>query len=64
MAGPAVTGINGAVLFIIALNAGAAIYVADLAPSLQAGIDKALSVLNSGEAHQKLDDFVRESTGC
>ena len=60
----ALDGVDGPAKDIIALNAGAAIYVADLAPSLQAGIDKALSVLNSGEAHQKLDDFVRESTGC
>lgn len=60
----ALDGVDGPAKDIIALNAGAAIYVADLAPNLQAGIDKALSVLNSGEAHQKLDDFVRESTGC
>jgi anthranilate phosphoribosyltransferase len=32
--------------------------------SLRAGIDKALKILNSGAAHQKLDDFVKESTGC
>ena len=49
---------------IIALNAGAAIYVSGLSDTLQAGIDKAITILNKGSAHQKLDDFVRESTGC
>jgi anthranilate phosphoribosyltransferase len=32
--------------------------------SLQAGINKAIKILNDGSAHQKLDDFVKESTGC
>lgn len=49
---------------IIALNAGAAIYVSGVADSLQAGVDKAMQVLNDGSGHQKLDDFVKESTGC
>ncbi len=49
---------------IVALNSGAAIYVCELANSLQEGVNKALKILNSGVAHQKLDDFVRESTGC
>ena len=60
----ALDGVEGAAKNIIALNAGAAIYAADLTDSLQACVDKALSILNSGDAHQKLDDFVRESTGC
>jgi anthranilate phosphoribosyltransferase len=49
---------------IVALNAGAAIYVCGLADSLKIGVAKALKILDSGAAHQKLDDFVRESTGC
>lgn len=60
----ALDGKEGSAKNIIALNAGAAIYVSGLAESLQAGIDKALIILNKGSAHQKLDDFVRESTGC
>jgi len=54
----ALDGKDGAAKNIIALNAGAAIYVSGLSDTLQAGI------LNKGSAHQKLDDFVRESTGC
>ena len=60
----ALDGKQGSAKNIIALNAGAAIYVSGLKDSLQAGIDKALTILNKGSAHQKLDDFVRESTGC
>ena len=60
----ALDGKDGAAKNIIALNAGAAIYVSGIANSLQAGVDTAIEILNSGSAHQKLDDFVRESTGC
>jgi len=60
----ALDGKDGAAKNIIAMNAGAAIYVSGMAKSLQAGINTALDILNGGAAHQKLDDFVRESTGC
>jgi len=60
----ALDGTDGAAKNIIAMNSGAAIYVSGMAESLQAGINTALRVLNGGAAHQKLDDFVRESTGC
>ncbi|AYQ57629.1 Anthranilate phosphoribosyltransferase [Bathymodiolus thermophilus thioautotrophic gill symbiont] len=60
----ALDGKDGAAKDIIALNAGAAIYVSGVADSLPAGINKAIKILNSGAAHQKLDDFVKESTGC
>ena len=43
---------------ILALNAGAAIYVAGLAESHQAGVRKALEVLASGAAKAKLDQFI------
>ena len=43
---------------ILALNAGAAIYVAGLADSHQAGVQKALEVLAIGAAKAKLDQFV------
>ena len=42
---------------ILALNAGAAIYVAGLADNHQAGVRKALEVLASGAARSKLDQF-------
>ncbi len=60
----ALDGKEGSAKNIIAFNAGAAIYVAGIAQSLQAGVNTALAVLSSGAAHQKLDDFVKESTGC
>ncbi len=60
----ALDGQEGPAKDIIALNAGAAIYVSGLANSLKDGVKKAQEVLNSGAAHQKLDDLVRMSTGC
>ncbi|MFT6916903.1 MAG: anthranilate phosphoribosyltransferase [Motiliproteus sp.] len=46
---------------IIKLNAGAAIYVAGLAESLQAGVDRAAQILSSGAALDKLEALVRVS---
>lgn len=43
---------------IVALNAGASIYIAGLAPSLAGGVQKARAVLASGAARKKLDAFV------
>jgi anthranilate phosphoribosyltransferase len=43
---------------IVALNAGACIYVAGLAASLADGVQTALSTLKSGAARRKLDEFV------
>ncbi|MGV3626330.1 MAG: anthranilate phosphoribosyltransferase [Betaproteobacteria bacterium] len=48
----------GAARDIVALNAGASIYVAGLAPTLIDGVKKALAILDSGAARQKLDQFV------
>jgi anthranilate phosphoribosyltransferase len=49
---------GGAPRDIVALNAGASIYTAGLAPSLAAGVNKALEILASGAARRKVDDFV------
>ena len=49
----------GAARDIVALNAGAAIYVAGLVETMEAGVAKALSVIADGSARQKLDDLVR-----
>jgi anthranilate phosphoribosyltransferase len=49
---------TGAARDIVALNAGASIYVAGLAPTMAAGVQKALAVLASGAARKKLDAFV------
>jgi anthranilate phosphoribosyltransferase len=43
---------------IVALNAGAAIYVAGRAPSLKAGVQRASETIRSGAAKQKLEEFV------
>jgi len=48
----------GPALNIVVLNAGAAIYIARQAKSLQDGIERARRVIASGEAKAKLDDFV------
>jgi anthranilate phosphoribosyltransferase len=43
---------------IVALNAGAAIYVAGLAKTLKNGIERAAQVIKSGAAKQKMEEFV------
>jgi anthranilate phosphoribosyltransferase len=40
---------------IVTLNAGAAIYVSGLVDSIEAGVEKARSILASGAARRKLD---------
>ena len=44
---------------IVALNAGAAIYTAGCAHSLEDGIEAAWEVMESGEAMEKLDALAR-----
>jgi len=46
---------------IVVLNAGAAIYAADLVDSLEAGVQKAREVIASGAARNKLDELVKLS---
>jgi anthranilate phosphoribosyltransferase len=48
----------GAARDIVALNAGASIYIAGLAPTLASGVQKALATIASGAARKKLDAFV------
>ena len=43
---------------IVAMNAGAAIYVAGLAESLKAGIERASQAIKSGAAKQKMEQFI------
>lgn len=49
---------NSAARDIVLLNAGAAIYAADLTDSLENGIAKAREVIENGKAKQKFQDFV------
>ena len=44
---------------IVALNAGAAIYVADRVPSFEEGVELAFETIKSGAARAKLDEFVK-----
>jgi anthranilate phosphoribosyltransferase len=44
---------------IVALNAGAAIYAADLTPTLELGVQRAFEVIYSGLAHEKLQQFIK-----
>jgi anthranilate phosphoribosyltransferase len=46
---------------IVLMNAGAAIYVAGVAASLQAGIEKAAAVIDSGAALEKLNQLIARS---
>ncbi|TAL20646.1 MAG: anthranilate phosphoribosyltransferase [Aquabacterium sp.] len=48
----------GAARDIVLLNAGAALYAADVAPSLENGVEQAREALASGRAHAKLQEFV------
>jgi len=49
----------GAARDIVALNSGAAIYVAGKAPSFEEGVERAFEMLRSGAARAKLDQFVK-----
>ncbi len=57
----ALTYSNQAAGDIVALNAGAAIYAANLADTLAAGVAQAQTILHSGAALQKLDELVQFS---
>jgi len=43
---------------IVMLNAGAALYAAEMVPDIAAGIDRARDIIASGAAKAKLDEFV------
>ncbi len=49
---------SGAARDIVALNSGAAIYVAGKAESLESGVEKAFEIIKSGAARAKLDAFI------
>jgi anthranilate phosphoribosyltransferase len=51
-------GERGAATDIVALNAGAALYAADVAPTLAAGVAMAQAAIADGSARDKLDAFV------
>ncbi len=49
---------------IVCLNAGAAIYVAGLADSLPAGVEKAAATIASGAAKDKLQQLIDKTSQC
>jgi anthranilate phosphoribosyltransferase len=51
----------GAARDIVVFNTGAALYAANVAPTIQAGIDKARAALESGAAKAKLEQLVKLS---
>lgn len=55
----ALEGKHGPARDIVALNAGASLYVAGLAETMAEGVEKALDTIACGAARAKLDEFVR-----
>lgn len=55
----ALEGKHGPARDIVALNAGASLYVAGLAETMAEGVEKALDAIACGAARAKLDEFVR-----
>jgi anthranilate phosphoribosyltransferase len=49
---------------IVILNAGAALYAADIAPSIAAGITLAREAIASGAARAKVEQLIRFTQGC
>ena len=56
-------GHTGPARDIVALNAGAALYVAGLAETLKAGVAKAQDIIDSGAAMHKLTQLAEVSQG-
>jgi len=54
----AISGVQGVPHDIVCLNAGAALYTADVASSIQEGIDLARATIASGAARVKMETFV------
>ncbi len=52
------SGVEGPATDIVRLNAGAAIYAADLAPTLSDGVESATDILRKGLAAQKFEHFI------
>jgi len=54
---------QGAAADILALNAGAAIYVSGIVDNMQKGVDKAIAILKSGAALNKLNQLIKFTQG-
>ena len=54
-------GKNSAVQDMIALNSGAALYVSNIANTINDGVEMSFELMNNGKAAEKLADYVRVS---
>ena len=54
-------GKNSAVQDMIALNSGAALYVAGIVSSINDGVEMAFELMNNGKAADKLSSYVKVS---
>ena len=55
----ALSGESSTAANMLALNAGAAIYAADIVDTLQAGVDMAQDLMASGQALEKMQEFIQ-----
>jgi anthranilate phosphoribosyltransferase len=55
----ALDNVPGTARQIVIMNAGAALYAANVVPSIEQGIERARDTIASGAARAKLDEFVR-----
>lgn len=55
------TGARGAKTDIVLLNAGAAIYIGGKADSIKNDMEKARTLIESGAAEKKLQEFIEQS---
>ena len=53
----------GAARDIVALNAGAALYAANVVPTLALGVTKSLVAIADGSARRKLDEYISFARG-
>lgn len=60
----AIEGRDPAARDIVALNAGAALYVGGLAEDIAGGVERALDAIARGAARAKLDEFVRATVAA
>ncbi|MCC6887855.1 MAG: anthranilate phosphoribosyltransferase [Hyphomicrobiales bacterium] len=60
----AIEGRDPAARDIVALNAGAALYVGGLAEDIAGGVERALDAIARGAARAKLDEFVRATAAA
>ena len=61
MVNEAFAGTKSSIQDMIALNAGAALYIADKVISISDGVELAFDLMNSGKAAEKLNAYVNAS---